>query len=160
MGTDESRCRRDSLRRRFGRHDNRPVAFFRQGLAGNRNGSRRSGGIGACRLCEDGQSWRGGQLAGGRHRRGLHSAHRGFFPRQESLFRQRRRRRQYGAGIAAHGGHPRRFIDGHAACGCAALLPGAADAETRGQFRLRQRQQISFQGIQRLLDDRSGLHQA
>ena len=42
--------------------------------------------------------------------------------------------------------------------GALALLPCAERAQERCELRVRQRQQVSLQGLQRLLDDRSGFH--
>ena len=49
---------------------------------------------------------------------------------------------------------------GHAARRGAALLPRADRAEARGHVRLRQRQQVPLQDVQRLLDARAGLARA
>ena len=52
---------------------------------------------------------------------------------------------------------PRRLVDRHAARRGAALLPRAERAQARRHLRLRHRQQVSVQDVQRLLDGRPGL---
>ena len=54
-------------------------------------------------------------------------------------------------------GHPGRLVVGHAGRRGPALLPRADDAEARRDVRLRQRQQVPVEDVQRLLDARSGL---
>ncbi len=53
--------------------------------------------------------------------------------------------------------HHRRLIHRHAAGGGAKVLPLAPSARARGQFRVRPRQPLSFEDVQRLLDGRPGL---
>ena len=59
--------------------------------------------------------------------------------------------------LLQQGGHPRRLVHRHAARRGAALLPGAATPQAGRDLRLRQRQQVSLEDVQRLLDARPGL---
>ena len=84
----------------------------------------------------------------------------GPLPGQDSLHRQRPGSPPDGARAADQGRHPRRFLVGHPDRRRPALLPGAERAQAGRDLRLRQRQQVPLQDVQRLLDGGSGLHQA
>ena len=68
----------------------------------------------------------------------------------EGLHDHRRRELRHRPRAADEGRHPRRLLLRHAARGGAALLPRADDGQARRQLRLRQRQQISVEDVQRL----------
>src|SRR6185295_15696810 len=80
--------------------------------------------------------------------------------REEGLLDPRRRGVRRAADAPQDRGHHGGHLFGHADRGCTALLPRADDAQARGHARVRQRQQVPLQGLQRLLDARPGLHQA
>ena len=69
----------------------------------------------------------------------------------------RRGEHRWRRALLREGGHPGRLVLRHAARRGAALLPRADDAEARRHLRLRQRQQIPVEGVQRFLAGRAGL---
>ncbi len=94
LGADGAQGRRRGCRRGDRRDAQRPVALLREGLSRHRNGACRPGGVHRCRIRKDRKALdKRRQLAGGRHRRGLHSAGRGPFAREEGLQHPGRRKR-------------------------------------------------------------------
>ena len=93
LGADGPRRRRGRLRRRLRRHDHRPDALLRA-----RRRRRREmvladpGGLGPRRLHQDRARRRGRDLAGRRHRRGLHAADRRSLARERAPTRSPTRR--------------------------------------------------------------------
>ena len=153
----DGRRRRDRLRRRLGRHDHRAVALLRPRGAAGRDGAGRSGRLGARRLRRD------------RHRsarpdRGWSRASARTSCRRSPICRACRRAytipdresARDRARAAAQRGHPRPARQRHAGRRGAALLPRADAAEARGHVRLRHRQQVPVEDVQRLLDGRPG----
>ena len=100
------------------------------------------------------------QLAGRRHRRGLGSAGRRLLARRRHLQHPRCGSVPHLPRAADARGHHRRHVHRHAAGGGAALLPRAEDPQARRHLRLRQRQQVPVQGLQRLLDAGPGVPRA
>ena len=70
----------------------------------------------------------------------------------EAFTRHRRRELRHRARAAAQGGDPGRLLLRHAARRRAEILPCAERAEARRDLRVRQRQQVPLQDVQRLLD--------
>ena len=108
-----------------------------------------------------GKPRRGRLLAGRGHRRGFHPADLRPLARRRGLHHPRRgelrdRARAAATRKASSAGSSSGTLAGRGA----ALLPRADRAEARGHLRLRQRQQVPLEDVQRLLDDRPGLHRA
>jgi cysteine synthase len=98
--------------------------------------------------------------AGRGYRRGLHPQHLRLLAHQARVRDLRHRILRHRARVAPARGPARGLIDGYAARRRAALLPRADAAEARGDLRLRHRQQVSLQALQRFLDGGPGLHPA
>ncbi len=148
--------RRGRRRRRLRRHADRPRPLLRQGLARHRDGARRPGRVGARAAGQDRQDGTGRQLDRRGHRRGLRASQRRPFPGQEGLLDPRQAEHARRARPALARRHPRRLLVWHLARRRAALLPRAEGREARRHLRLRQRQQVPLQGVQRLLAGRAG----
>ena len=162
LGADGARARRGRLRRRLRRHDHRAVALLR---SASRRRPRWCSPIPrdrCSRTTSRPARSRGRRVvAGRRHRRGFHAAGVRPVAREEGLHHPRRRGvRACCATLLKNEGILAGTSSGTLIAGRAALLPRADDAEARGHVRLRQRQQVPLQGLQRLLDARPGLHQA
>ena len=100
------------------------------------------------------------QLDGGRHRRGLPAADLRLHPGEEGLRDQRQGKLPDRARTAGEGRHPRRLLHRHPAGGGAEVLQGADHAEEGAGVRLRHRQQVPVEDVQRLLDARQRFHRA
>ena len=160
LGADESQPRRCRLRRGQRRHHHRAHALLPQGRAECRDGVGRPRGLDPRRLPEDRKDRRSGLVAGRRHRRGFHSSRFRFERREGSLQHHRRRKLFGGARAAREGEHLRRILHRHAACCCAQILPLSNEARAGRHLRVRQRQQVPLEDVQRLLARRSGLPRA
>ena len=136
--------------------------FFAQGLAEDRDGAGRPGGLDPGPAGRDAASTIEAGLLGGRgHRRGLRAAQ--LRPRRWSTQAYAIRDAESIAtarGAAHQGRHPRRLVVRHAAGRGAALLPRADRAEARRHPRLRHRHALPLQGLQRQLGDRAGPRRA
>ena len=125
-----------------------PAARIRAGRSGRLRGGR----------LRSHRHVRRGRFVGGRgHRRGFHSAHRRSFGGQARLHHSGRRELRVRAHAVARRRHPRRIVDRNAAGRRIALLSRAAQREARRDFRLRHRNALPVEGLQRSMDDRSGV---
>ena len=134
---------------------------FARAVAAHRTGARRSGRLDPRGIHQPRHAQRQvGELDGRGHRRGFPAADLRLHPGQEGLRDQRQGKLPHRARAAGEGRHPRRLLHRHAAGRGAEVLPRADHAEEGAGVRLRHRQQVPVEDVQRLLDARQRLPRA
>jgi hypothetical protein len=152
------RPRRHRVRLRQLRHHDRPVALLRPPGAAARTGAGRPGGLDPGRVHQRGHAQRPSPAAGWSRASARTSCPRSpTFTRVSKAYAISDRRASCRPRAAGEGGHPGRLVHRHPAGGGAEVLPRADHAQARAGVRLRHRQQVPVEDVQRLLDARQRL---